>query len=339
MTVLYVVSDREGAGKTAVCATLAGKLAGMDSKTALVKPIAASGLAAGDDPDAASYAGLLGTSTDGWPFRDGSGPLTGEMENRTKAEVDRLSSSADVVIVEASAALQADEHRRLAGTLDAKVLVVLAYSPDIPSEAATSWLAELGDRTVGVVVNGVTRHRGREARGALTPSISGADGAATLGIVPEDRTLLSVSVRQLAEHLDGRFMLDEDASEELVEHLMVGGMGMDPGEHYFGIHDSKAVIVRGDRPDLHMAALNTSTACMVMTKGIEPIEYVQYEAKEEGVPIIVVQTDTLQTMEALNGLVDSARFDHPLKLARYTELADEHIDLPALFGALGATRG
>ena len=61
MTVLYVVSDREGAGKTAVCATLAGKLAGMDSKTALVKPIAASGLAAGDDPDAASYAGLLGT--------------------------------------------------------------------------------------------------------------------------------------------------------------------------------------------------------------------------------------------------------------------------------------
>jgi BioD-like phosphotransacetylase family protein len=57
------------------------------------------------------------------------------------------------------------------------------------------------------------------------------------------------------------------------------------------------------------------------------------------VPIIVVQTDTLQTMEALNELVDSARFDHPLKLTRYAELADEHIDLPALFGALGPAGG
>jgi hypothetical protein len=129
-------------------------------------------------------------------------------------------------------------------------------------------------------------------------------------------------------------MSGEDASDGLVEHLMVGGRGMDPGEHYFGVRDSKAVIVRGDRPDVQMAALTTSTACMVMTKGIEPIEYVQYEAREEGVPVIVVETDTIETMEALNGLMDSARFDHPLKLARYSELADEHIDLPALYGAL-----
>ncbi len=334
MTVLYVVSDREGAGKTALCATLASKLAGMEKKVALLKPVAASGLDTGDDPDAASYAELLGLSTDGWPFGKGEGPLGDDIEGRTKAEVDRMSSVADIVIVEGSTALSPEEHRRLAETLDAKVLAVVAYSPDIPSDALTSWLSGLGDRTVGAVVNGLTRHRGRDAEAALTPSI-GPDGVTTFGVVPEDRRLLGVSVRQLAQHLEGRFMSGEDASDGLVEHLMVGGRGMDPGEHCFGVRDGKAVIVRGDRPDQQMAALNTSTACMVMTRGIEPIEYVQYEAKEEGVPMIVVETDTIETMEALNGLMDSARFDHPLKLARYSELAEEHIDLPALYGALG----
>jgi BioD-like phosphotransacetylase family protein len=247
-----------------------------------------------------------------------------------------MSSAADIVIVEGSTALSPEEHRRLAETLDAKILAVVAYSPDIPSDALTSWLTGLGDRTVGAVVNGLTRHRGRDAEAALMPSI-GSDGVTTLGVVPEDRRLLGVSVGQIAQHLDGRFVSGEDGSDVLVEHLMVGGMGMDPGEYYFGIHESKAVIVRGDRPDLQMAALKTSTACLVMTKGIEPIEYVQYEAREEEVPVIVVETDTLGTMEALNGLMDSARFDHSLKLARYSELADEHIDLPALYDALGLT--
>mgnify|MGYP001271103408 CR=1 FL=1 len=333
MTVLYVVSDREGAGKTALCATLASKLAGMDKKVALLKPVAASGLDAGDDPDPASYAGLLGIPTDGWPFGKGEGPLGDDIEGRTKAEVDRMSSVADIVIVEGSTALTPEEHRRLADTLDAKVLAVVAYNPDIPSDDLASWLSRLGDRAVGAVVNGSTRHRGREAGAALKPSMC-PNGVTTYGVVPEDRRLLGVCVGQLSQHLDGRFMSGEDASDGLVEHLMVGGRGMDPGEHYFGVRDSKAVIVRGDRPDVQMAALTTSTACMVMTKGIEPIEYVQYEAREEGVPVIVVETDTIETMEALNGLMDSARFDHPLKLARYSELADEHIDLPALYGAL-----
>ena len=60
------------------------------------------------------------------------------------------------------------------------------------------------------------------------------------------------------------------------------------------MYENKAVIVRGDRPDLQMAALNTSTACIVLTKGVEPIEYVRYEAEQEEVSLIVVETDTPQ---------------------------------------------
>jgi BioD-like phosphotransacetylase family protein len=50
---------------------------------------------------------------------------------------------------------------------------------------------------------------------------------------------------------------------------------------------------------------------------------------------MVVSTDTLATMDALNSLTDGARFDHPLKLETFVGLLEEHVDLPALLGALG----
>ena len=112
-------------------------------------------------------------------------------------------------------------------------------------------------------------------------------------------------------------------------------MGLDSGEVYFGTRDSKAVIVRGDRPDVQMSALTTSTLCLVLTGGIEPIEYVLYEAELEEVPVAVVPAETLDAMAALDGLSARARFDHPAKLERLSELVGGHVDVDALYGTLG----
>ena len=85
-----------------------------------------------------------------------------------------------------------------------------------------------------------------------------------------------------------------------------------------------------------MSALATPTACIVLTKGIEPIEYVRYEAETEEVSVMVVETDTLETMGAVGPLIDLARFDHTLKVERYRELLGRHADLPALLRLIGA---
>ena len=116
---------------------------------------------------------------------------------------------------------------------------------------------------------------------------------------------------------------------------MVGGMGMDPGELYFGTKNNKAVIVRGDRPDVQLSALNTSTSCLVLTNGIEPIEYVKYEAELEKTPVMVVETNTLQTMDILNTLMDNTKFDHISKLLEFSQLLDSHLDLPNLYRNIG----
>ena len=109
---------------------------------------------------------------------------------------------------------------------------------------------------------------------------------------------------------------------------------MDPGEYVFSTKSDKCVVVRGDRPDVQMSALQTDVSCFIMTNGIDPIEYVQYESQEEKVPIIVVEKDTLQTMDDVGKLQSEVSFDHPEKLERMSSLIGSSVDLKILIEGL-----
>ncbi len=112
-------------------------------------------------------------------------------------------------------------------------------------------------------------------------------------------------------------------------------MTLDPAEQWFGQYSDNAAIVRGDRPDIQMSALRANISCLVLTNGVDPIEYVMYEAGQEEVPVMVVQADTIATMDAMNNLMERALFDHPLKLERFVGLVEERVDLAQITAALG----
>ncbi len=334
MTVLYVASDQEGAGKTALCAALAQIMKRKGNNVAIFKPMASADQDVDSDPDTETYRKLLDQVVDGKPLGLSSGGLTPELLEQAKSAFNNVSEGADVVIVEGSSGLSASDAKTLVEAFDAKVIVVSRYDRELSSSQMKPWQAVFGKRIVGYVINGLTLYASTEANTKL-PSTMKSDGLPLLGIIPEDRRLLGVTVNTIMEHLEGRLISRGGDMESLVEHFMALGLTMDPGELYFGLRENKAVIVRGDRPDIQMAALATSTSCLVCTRGIEPIEYVQYEAEQEEVPLIVVESDTLATMNAVNGLLDKARFDHHRKLTRFTELLEQHINLPALFQSLG----
>ena len=50
---------------------------------------------------------------------------------------------------------------------------------------------------------------------------------------------------------------------------------------------------------------------------------------------MVVKSDTIATMDAMNSLMERALFDHPRKLDRFVQLVEEYIDLQCVLGALG----
>lgn len=334
MSILYVVSDQPGAGKTALCMGLARLLRAQSKSVVAIKPISDGE----DDIDAAMYAELLGSDTKGWPIAVAEDVSGGNLDE-VSALINDLASENDVVIVESSNGLAATPGRIICDNVDAKVLVVAGYDASLSHGAVLATGAPYGGRVIGYIVNGVTQYMGTDVRANLVPPIAAQAsmrGARVLGLIPEDRCLLGVSVSQIAEHLSGEFISEEVEEDALVEYLMVGGMSLDPGEYYYGIHEKRAAIVRGDRPDLQMSALSApgSTACLVATGGITPIEYVRYEAEQEETPIILVQSDTLDTMARLDSLLDSSSFSHPDKLRRCVELLEEHVDVEGLLHAL-----
>ena len=324
MAVLYVASDRGGAGKTALSASLASILAEEGLSVGVIKP-----LAGPDDTDVSVYADLLGASQVSPPLKvpaDGISPtITDSIQQSCAATLD----GQDVLIVEGASDLSQQDHAKLADALDATVVIVAGFTSDMDADSLSEWSEQMGDRMLGFLINGITRYQDRDVTMRLLPEME-AKGLKSLGALPEDRRLLGVTVSQVAEHLNGRYLAGKALTDGLVEHFMVGGMGLDSGLEYFGLHDNKATIVRGDRPDIQMSSLQTPTTCMLLTEGTDPIEYVLNEAELEDVPIVVTDSDTLTTMKALNGVQNRARFNHPAKLARFSELLRRHADLDTI---------
>ena len=326
---LIVVSAERGEGKTSVAATLAHRAAAAGRSAAAIKPFGA-GDEVGSGSDGLIFERLVGTAAGRWPAALPDGDLTGSELDAAAEAVAALES--DSVVVEASSELDPRDRLRLAEALSAPVLVVARHRHGMSAADVLERTELYGGRLAGVLLNCRGTYMGTEAA-ALAEEV-GAAGTRVLGVIPEDRRLLGVAVGEIAEHLGGRFLLgQEEGADQLVEHFLVGGWLMDEGTRYFETRTDKAVVIRGDRPDLQMAALATPTKALVLTAGIEPIEYVLYEAQEEETCLVVVDQDTISAMEALGTIVESVRFDHPDKLARMSELLDSHADAAAL-GAL-----
>ncbi len=321
MSLLIVASDSPGAGKTAATLALAQISKENGGSASAFKPFAL----AEDDPDQAVFNDLANPAPDGWPIQIGdSGPTRDDIA--TAAHPLSIAAAGDnPVIVEIPSEIGAGGLAELADAWDASVLLVVAYRRDLRASDLSDWQYALGDRLAGVLVNGLTRYLGTEANDNLVPSLEEA-GIPLAGIIPEDRFMLSLSVEEIRAGLDGRYVVEEGDLNAPIEWFQVGGMSLDPGELRFGLYDNNAIVVRGDRPDIQMSALNSSVSCLVLTGGLEPIEYITYEAGEEEVPVMVVETDTDSTMYALNEVTSGARMNSAAKVARFAELLRTRAD-------------
>lgn len=332
---VLVAGNRPKVGKTAICAALARILADSGASVGVTKPLSSASADDSEDTDMSAFAELLGADVGSAAALPGSGHAS-EVIAKFQAQVEQVSEGRDIVLVEGSSQMGPEVTASAAESIDASVLLAIGYEPDLSPDALAPWREALGDRLACSIVNGVSVYRVSQTRSELVPAL-GRAGLRPAGCLPEDRLLLAIQVDDVARHFDGEYVQQEGDKSALVSHFLVGCQTLDPGELYFGIHDNKAVVVRGDRPDIQMAALSTSTACMVITKKMMPIEYVMYEAGEEEVPVILAEADTLTAMDMLDTISERARFDHPAKLERMIELLQSHVDMGTLRSAIKPT--
>jgi len=126
-----------------------------------------------------------------------------------------------------------------------------------------------------------------------------------------------------------------EKSEELVENFMLGAMTVDPGPEYFSRKANKAVVVKGERADMQMAALETAVRCLILSGNIAPIPAVRYRAKDKNIPIIIVKSDTTTTVMAIEEALGRAKLNQAKKLPRLTEIMEKRFSVQNLYQALG----
>ncbi len=218
----------------------------------------------------------------------------------------------------------------VARVVGAKALVVVPHTMSLITDDALAAQATLGDCFLGVVINRVPRYRMRYVEETVRPFLA-RKGVKVYGVLPEEKVLQAVSVREITERLGGEVLCAEHALDELVENLMVGAMSVDSALSYFRRLPNKAVITGGDRPDVQLAALETSTKCLILTGNLRPSPIILSRAEEIGVPMILVKTDTLTTVENISSFFGRTRFHQPKKVERFQELMAERFEIDELF--------
>jgi BioD-like phosphotransacetylase family protein len=192
----------------------------------------------------------------------------------------------------------------------------------------------LGESMLGTVINSVPLRLRESAEEVAKPYLQ-QEGILVYGILPEERFLMSVSVKEVADALGAEIVTRADKGSELVENLMVGAMTGDIALSYFRQKPNKAVITGGDRTDIQLAALQTSTKCLILSGNLQPQDMIKAVADEMGVSIMVSKYDTLTTIEIVEGFFGKSRFQQEKKTERFQELLADHFDFTSLYISLG----
>ncbi len=223
---------------------------------------------------------------------------------------------------------------QVADILDAKVLLVARFHSLLIVGALISAKRRLGDRLQGVVINDIPEDRIDEVRNTVQPFLE-ERGIPILGLLPRSDLLRSVSVGELAKQLNAEVLCRPDRLDLMVESLSIGAMNVNSALKYFRKARNMAVVTGGDRADIQLAALETSTQCLILTGHMPPSPAVLSRAEDLEIPILSVDLDTLTTVEIVDRAFGQVRVHEPVKVQYMYRLMAEHFNMERFIADLG----
>ncbi len=199
----------------------------------------------------------------------------------------------------------------------------------VVAEAGLAAAAAMGGARIVLVARGAapaTLPSGTTA--VVVTRVAAANAAAvpsTLGGVPvvkvvEDRTLAGFLISEAKALLGAETLLTGDGRDHTCDHLVISPISSDAGQPHFRRFPAKAVVVRFDRTDQHLAALRGDPECLILTGGRVPSSNALDAAGSRGIPVLLAHGDTPSTVKTLETLHDNPRFHGQRKLDRMAEL-------------------
>lgn len=353
MKSLYVTSIDSFSGKTATCLALGKRFQADGYKVGYLKPLSLQPWrSAGKimDEDAVFVKETLDLPESPWDLspvvitpeflddilRDKS---TQDLMEKVRAAYQSISPGRDILLLEGGGSLREGYVVDLptpvvAHALSSNVLVIVKFRSNIGVlDDVLTAKQRLGDLLNGVIINRVPFEASNYLKDLAIPHLE-KRGVVIFGFLPEVPGLAALTVAELIESLDAKILTKEASPKALVETLTVGAMTVEAALHRFRKQTNKAVITGGDRTDIQLAALETSTTCLILTGNLRPSPLIVKQADAVGVPLLLVPTNTMETVEKVESIFGKTHLGQPAKLAQFQGLLAEHVDMARLYELL-----
>jgi len=354
MKSLYITSVDRYSGKTALCLAFGKRLIENGYKVGYLKPLSLQPWrVAGEiaDEDAAFVKQALGLAVapaDLSPvvvtselLRDHlTGAGAGDLMPRVCAAAEAAGADQDILLLEGGGSLREGyvmglPTPQVAAELGSQVLVVVKYRDDVLlMDDVLAARFRLSDSMCGVVINRVPSDAMEFVEDVARPYFE-KQGIAIFGVLPEVRGLAALTVEELLEVLDAQVLTETKTTEALIENLTIGAMTAEAALSRMRKQRNKAVITGGDRTDIQLAALETSTTCLVLTGNLQPSPLIIKQADQMGVPVLMVPENTMEAIESIDRIFGKTRLGQTAKLEQFQALLTEHVDLKHLYECLG----
>jgi BioD-like phosphotransacetylase family protein len=155
-----------------------------------------------------------------------------------------------------------------------------------------------------------------------------------LGVIPQNKALMSVTAGEIAEALHGQVLAGKGNLNVSVSGIVVGAMSLENALKIFRRMPQKAVITGGDRADTQMAALEARSSSLLLTGNLYPTAPILGRAEELGIPVILFPEDTMTLVDKMESLLRSVRIKNPQKIELMKNMFSEHVDIESIMNAI-----
>ncbi|OPL11098.1 MAG: hypothetical protein AVO34_03115 [Firmicutes bacterium ML8_F2] len=352
MKTLYF-SGKSGGGKTAAALGIGMKLKDEGLKVSYFKPFSfRKGLVKKDDDDVVLMRQILSL-----PFSSETiSPLTvnahyltsgflkeneHNLISRVEKAFKRCSDGYDVVLIDGSIEPFIGYNKglddfSLAEKFQASVIPVVRADDDFQFDQNLLYL-ELWKQhkipIIGAVFCNVTPTQWNTSNSIYKPLIE-EKYCPVLGLLPRQIEVSSPTVAEFYDILQGEILAAPDRLDRIVEEVVIGTMNIESALSYLRRAPHKAVITGGDRSDMALTALETSTSVLILTGGLYPDVRVLAKAEEKGVPVIMVHQDTYTTIENLHSIYWSIHPEDERAINQVRETCDKYVDWKLILKAV-----
>ncbi len=158
-----------------------------------------------------------------------------------------------------------------------------------------------------------------------------------ISIIPEDRVLLSPTVKEIAEYLEAEVLLGQEYMQNQVHRYSIAAMQL---QNYLEhITENCMVITPGDRGDIIISAMQAhisknypNISAILLTTGFKPSEMVMklLEGLPQKVPLLFVKTNTYETSSRISTIHSYITADNQTKIDLSLSLFERYIDTETL---------